>query len=84
MNEKKQFEDWQLRIKEERDELLKKAVKLRNFIDNPESKANNREWEMMKRQLCTMREYLVALTERCKYYGLTEPRIEDTLDTFYR
>lgn len=84
MEEKKQFEDWQLRLKAEREKLLEKAEKLRNFIDNPESKANYREWEMMKRQLGAMREYLAALSERCKYYGLIEPSTQDVLDTLYR
>ena len=84
MEEKKQFEDWQLRIREEREEMLKKATKLRNFIDNPESKANYREWAMMRRQLNAMREYLCILTERCKYYELIEPSTQDILDTFYR
>lgn len=84
MEEKKQFEDWQLRIRKEREEILEKAIKLRNFIDNPESQANYREWEMMRRQLNAMREYLCALTDRCKYYGLIEPSTQDILDTFYR
>lgn len=80
MEEKKQFEDWQLRIKEERNALLKEARKLKNFIDNPESKANNAEWEMLRRQLGIMREYVSILTQRCKYYGLIET---DDLDTLY-
>lgn len=83
MEEKKQFEDWQLRLKAEREELLKKAEKLKNFIENPESKANYREWKMMTKQLSAMREYLVVLTERCKYYELIEPSIQDVLATLY-
>lgn len=72
MEEKKQFEDWQLRIKEERKALLKKAIELQKFIDNPETKATWNEWTMLRRQLSAMREYICALTERCKYYGLIE------------
>lgn len=78
--EKKQFEDWQLRIKVERDELLKKAIKLKHFIDNPESKATYAEWEMLRRQMGIMREYISVLTQRCKYYGVIE---SDDLDTLY-
>ena len=80
MEEKKQFEDWQLRIKEERDELLKKTIKLKNFIDNPESKANYTEWELLKEQLRAMRDYLSVLTSR--YYKLID--VSEDLDAFYR
>lgn len=80
MEEKKQFEDWQLRLKKERDELIKEARKLKQFIDNPESKASWKEWELLRRQMCAMREYICALTERCKFYGLIE--CED-LEPFY-
>lgn len=82
MEEKKQFEDWQLRIKEERDELLKKTIKLKNFIDNPESKANYTEWELLKEQLRAMRDYLSVLTRRCRYYKLID--VSEDLDAFYR
>lgn len=82
MEEKKQFEDWQLRIKEERDGLLKKTIKLKNFIDNPESKANYTEWELLKEQLRAMRDYLAVLTRRCRYYKLID--VSEDLDAFYR
>lgn len=72
MEEKKQFEDWQLRLKEEREVLLKKAIKLKHFIDNPESKVNFTEWKLLERQMGAMREYLFTLTQRCRYYGLIE------------
>ena len=81
MEEKKQFEDWQLRIKEERNALLKEARKLKNFIDNPEAKASWNEWTMLRRQLSAMREYICALTERRKYYGLIES--DDLDNTLY-
>lgn len=82
MEEKKQFEDWQLRLKEEREELLKKATKLMLFIDNPESKANYTEWELLKEQLGAMRNLLSVLTRRCRYYNLIEVSVD--LDAFYR
>lgn len=82
MEEKKQFEDWQLRIKIEKDELLKKVIKLKNFIDNPESKANYTEWELLKEQLGAMRNYLSVLTRRCRYYRLID--VSEDLDAFYR
>ena len=81
MEEKKQFEDWQLRIKEERDELLAKVLKLVMFIDNPESKANYTEWMLLKEQLGAMRSYLSVLDKRCKYYGLVE---RANVEEFYR
>lgn len=80
MEEKKQFEDWQLRLKKERDELIKEARELKKFIDNPESKASWKEWELLRRQMGAMSEYVCALTERCKLYGLIE--CED-LEPFY-
>lgn len=82
MEEKKQFEDWQLRLNEEREELLKKAKKLLAFIDNPESKANYTEWEMLREQLGAMRSYLSVLTRRCRYYKLID--VSEDLDAFYR
>lgn len=80
-DEKKQLEDWQLRIKKEREELLEKTQKLMQFIDDPNSKANYTEWELLKEQLRAMRDYLSVLTRRCRYYKLIEP--EDP-DAFYR
>lgn len=82
MEKEKQFEDWQLRIKEEREELLEKAKKLIAFIDNPESKANYTEWEMLREQLGAMRSYLSVLTRRCRYYKLID--VSEDLDAFYR
>ena len=82
MKEKKQFEDWQLRLIEEREALLEKTKKLVVFIDNPESKANYTEWEMLREQLTLMRNLLSVLTRRCKYYKLID--VSEDLDAFYR
>ena len=82
MEEKKQFEDWQLRLNEERKELLERAKKLVAFIDNPESKVNYTEWELLKDQLTEMRQLLLVLTRRCKYYKLID--VSEDLDAFYR
>ena len=82
MIEEKQFEDWQFRLKKEREELLEKAKKLLAFIDNPESKANYTEWEMLREQLGAMRSYLSVLTRRCRYYKLID--VSEDLDAFYR
>jgi len=66
------FEDWQIRIKEERDELLQRTIRLKKFMDSPNTKLNSREWEMLMGQLHAMVEYLQALTDRCVYYELIE------------
>lgn len=65
-------EDWKVRMIEERDELLKRTIALQKAFDNPEFKLNSREWEMLRSQLCAMREYLQTLTDRCIYYKLIE------------
>jgi hypothetical protein len=82
MIEEKQFEDWQFRLKKEREELLEKTKKLLAFIDNPESEANYTEWEMLREQLRAMRDYLSILTRRCRYYKLID--VSEDLDAFYR
>lgn len=82
MEEKKQFEGWQLRLNEEREELLERAKKLVAFIDNPESKANYAEWELLKEQLAAMRHLLSVLTRRCKYYKLID--VSEDLGELYR
>ena len=63
---------WQMRLVEERKELLYRTIKLKKAMDDPEKKLNNREWEMLRAQFCFMRDYLQALTDRCVYYGLIE------------
>lgn len=64
--------EWQLRLKQERADLLERTLKLRAFMDSPDSKLNKKEWDMLQRQFSYMREYLQALTDRCVYYGLLE------------
>lgn len=65
-------EDWKVRLVEEREDLLKRTIALKNAFDNPEFKVNSTEWEMLRSQLCAMREYLQILTNRCKYYNLID------------
>lgn len=77
MNEKKQFEDWQLRIKAEREELLERLKKLSAFCNDPNSKMNYREWQLLQDQLRAMRNYADIITCRCKYYELIEQENND-------
>ena len=63
---------WQERLKQERTELLEKTLKLKVFMDDPNTKLSKREWDMLQLQFSFMREYLQALTDRCVYYGLLE------------
>lgn len=72
MDTPERFEDWQIRIKEERTELLQRTIKLKNFTDSPNTKLSRKEWEMLMSQLHAMVEYLQALTDRCVYYELIE------------
>lgn len=65
-------EDWKTRLVEERKQLLERTIKLKKAMDNPDMKLNNKEWDMLKHQFCSMREYLQALTDRCVYYELIE------------
>lgn len=67
---KTKFEDWQLRIKAEREELLEKLEKLIAFIDDPNSKVSCAEWQQLQDQANAMRSYVSVLTRRCEYYGL--------------
>ena len=67
-----QFEDWQLRLKEERNALLEKTIKLKKKIDDKNFKANRLEWESIQHQFHLMRELCQVLTDRCVYYGLIE------------
>lgn len=65
--------DWQAKLVEERAELLKKTLALKNTLDDKKNlKLSNREWEMLRSQFCVMREYVQILTDRCVYYGLIE------------
>lgn len=65
--------DWQARLVEERAELLKKTIALKNTLDDKKNlKLSNREWEMLRLQFGIMREYVQILTDRCVYYGLIE------------
>ena len=66
------FEDWQLRLKEERDALYEKLKEINNSFSNSDIKMSKKEWEMLLRQSYTMKEYLSALNERCVFYGLIE------------
>lgn len=72
MDTPERFEDWQIRLREERTELLQRTIKLKKFIDSPNTKLNKNEWEMLMGQLQAMKEYLQALTDRCVYYELIE------------
>lgn len=65
-------EDWKTRLVEERKQLLERTIKLKKAMDNPDMKLNNKEWDMLKYQFRSMREYLQALTDRCVYYELIE------------
>lgn len=65
-------EDWKVKLKEERAELLKKTIEIKNFIDSPEAKLSWREWDMLNTQFHSMRGYLQALTDRCIYYKIIE------------
>ncbi len=66
------FSTWQVRLRDERSEVLLRTIKLKKHMDDPEAKHNRTEWEMLQHQFCAMREYLQALTDRCVYYGLIE------------
>lgn len=72
MDTPERFKDWQIRIKEERDELLQRTIELKKFTDSPDTKLNRKEWGMLMGQLHAMTEYLQALTDRCVYYKLIE------------
>lgn len=72
MEEKVQMEPWLIRLKEERIDLLERTLRLQKFMEDPETKLNKREWELLSRQLYGMRDYLQALTERCAMYNLIE------------
>lgn len=69
MNEQ-ELPEWQLRLLQERKELLEKTIKLKKTFDNPDMKLNTTEWRMLRAQFGHMRDYLQALTDRCVYYGL--------------
>ena len=61
---------WQMRLLDERAELLRRTIALKNTFSNPEMKLNEQEWQMLHRQFDHMRWYLQALTDRCIYYKL--------------
>lgn len=61
---------WKERLIKERTELLNKTIKLKNHIDNPDSKHNFEEWDMIRQQFDFMCKYLQVLTDRCTYYSL--------------
>lgn len=67
---KTKFEDWQLRLKAEREELLEKLEKLNAFVADPNSKMSSAEWNLLEDQARAMRGYVDVLTRRCEYYGL--------------
>lgn len=65
--------EWQLRLIDERRDLLKKTIALKNAIDDKSGlKLTRKEWEMLTNQYYQMRDYLQALTDRCVYYELIE------------
>lgn len=66
------MEPWLSRLKDERTELLERTLRLKAFMDDPNTKLSKREWDMLQRQFSFMRDYLQALTDRCVYYGLLE------------
>lgn len=72
MDTPKQFEDWQLRLKDERAELLKKTIELKKTLDDKDCKMNRFEWENLQHQYHLMRELCQVLTDRCIYYGLID------------
>lgn len=63
-------EDWKTRLLEELKEIHCKAVKLRNFMNDENSKLSRREWSMLERQYHAMDDYQCALLDRCSYHGL--------------
>lgn len=72
MEEKSQMESWLSRLKDERTELLERTLRLKQHIEDPDSKHNKQEWEMLQSQFSFMRDYLQVLTDRCVYYGILE------------
>lgn len=66
------LEDWKFRLLDERTNLLRNTIKLKNAIDSSDMKLTCKEWDMLRVQYHAMREYLQALTDRCVYYGLIE------------
>ena len=66
------LEDWKFRLLDERTNLLRNTIKLKNAIDSPDMKLTCKEWDMLREQYHAMREYLQVLTDRCVYYGLIE------------
>lgn len=61
---------WQLRLLEERDELRRRTIALKNTFSNPEMKLNEQEWRLLHCQFDAMQRYLQILTDRCIYYEL--------------
>ena len=66
------MEPWLIRLKDERTELLERTLRLKQHMEDPDSKHNKQEWDMLQRQFSFMRDYLQALTDRCVYYGILE------------
>ena len=67
---KVQTPEWQVRLVEERKELLDRTIKLKNFMDSEEAKLNKKEWDMLYCQFYAMKGYLQHMTNRCVYYKL--------------
>ena len=66
------MEPWLIRLKDERTDLLERTLRLKQHMEDPDSKHNKQEWDMLQRQFSFMRDYLQALTDRCVYYGILE------------
>lgn len=66
------YAEWQTRLVDERAQLLDRTLKLKKFMDDPETRMSKCEWEMLNQQFYGMKEYLRALTNRCNYYKLIE------------
>ena len=72
MEENVQMAPWLWELKQERTELLERTLKLKQYMEDPNSRLNQHEWNMLQRQFSFMRDYLQALTDRCVYYKLLE------------
>ena len=61
---------WQDRLIGERVALMAKLKDLDAAFEDKDFKLSAREWELLSRQRCAMRDYAETLTMRCIYYGL--------------
>lgn len=63
---------WKERLIAERKELAERVIKLKKFLENPDTKLHRKEWDMLEEQSRAMLHYLRMLTQRCIFYGLIE------------